>query len=235
MTDDELRTVLADRVRAVRDRIAAASARAGRDPKEVTLVAVTKTVSPRVAGLLPDLGVADLGENRPQALWAKAEALSRRGVRWHLIGHLQRNKVEQSLPHTELIHSVDSLRLLHAVASAGSKLGRRPRILLQINASREGQKQGFDYDEVLAASDEIRAAPVDVMGLMGMAALADVAEAARPTFVELLQFRDRLRSEWGTEFPVLSMGMSGDFEVAIEEGATMVRVGSAILDGLTGE
>jgi PLP dependent protein len=235
MTDDDLRRLLADRVRAVRDRVAAACARAGRDPNEVTLVAVTKTVSSRVAGLLPEVGVADLGENRPQALWAKSEALAGRGVRWHLIGHLQRNKVEQTLPHVQLIHSVDSLRLLHAVAAAGVKLGRRPQILLQINASREGQKQGFDYSEVLAAADEIRAAPIDVIGLMGMAALADDAEEARPTFAELRRFRERLRSVWEMNLPVLSMGMSGDFEVAVEEGATMVRVGSAILDGLRDE
>jgi PLP dependent protein len=233
MTDDELRTLLADRVRAVRDRIAAACARAGRDPAEVTLVVVTKTVSSRVAALLPETGVADLGENRPQALWAKAEALAGRGIRWHLIGHLQRNKVEQTLPHVDLLHSIDSLRLLHAVAAAGAKLGRRPRILLQVNASGEQQKQGFAYAEVLAAADEIRAAPVEVLGLMGMAAITDDPEAARPTFAELRRFRDRLRSDWGTSLPVLSMGMSGDFEVATEEGATLVRVGSAILDGLS--
>jgi PLP dependent protein len=235
MTDDELRTLLADRVRAVRDRIAAACARAGRDPAEVTLVAVTKTVYPRVAALLPEVGVTDLGENRPQALWAKAEALAGRGIRWHLIGHLQRNKVEQTLPHVELIQSIDSPRLLHAVAAAGVKFGRRPRILLQINASREEQKQGFDYGEVLAGGDEIRAAPVEVLGLMGMAAITDDPEAARSTFAELRRFRDRLRSDWGTSLPVLSMGMSGDFEVATEEGATLVRVGSAILDGLNKE
>jgi pyridoxal phosphate enzyme (YggS family) len=232
MTDDELRTVLADRVRAVRTRIAAACARADRDPAGVTLVAVTKTVGARVAGLLPEMGVADLGENRPQTLWAKAAALAGRGIRWHLIGHLQRNKVEQTLPHVELIHSIDSLRLLHAVAAAGAKLGRRPRVLLQINASREGQKQGFDYAEVLAAADEIRAASVEVVGLMGMAAFADDPEAARPTFAELRRFRDHVRGEWGVTLPELSMGMSGDFEVAVEEGATLVRVGTTLLSGM---
>jgi PLP dependent protein len=235
MTTDDLRTLLAGRTQSVRGRVAAACARVGRDPAEVTLVAVTKTVSARVAALLPEVGVPDLGENRPQSLWTKAAALAGRGIRWHLIGHLQRNKVEQTLPLVDLIHSVDSLRLLHAVAAAGAKTGVRPRVLLQINASREGQKQGLDYAEVSAAAAEIRAAPVDVLGLMGMAAYADDPQLARPTFAELRQFRDRLQTDWDLPLPTLSMGMSGDFEVAVEEGATAVRIGTTLFEGLEGE
>jgi PLP dependent protein len=238
MADDELRSVLAERVAAVRGRIAAACTRAGRDSADVTLVAVTKTVSPRVAGLMPELGVADLGENRPQELWRKAEALKHLPVRWHLIGHLQRNKVERTLPLVHLAHSIDSLRLAEAVAADGVKRGRRPAVLLQVNASREGQKHGFDVDELLRSREQIDRLPLDVVGLMGMAAYADDPELARPTFRELRRLRDRLRSEWSpVNLPLeyLSMGMSGDFEVAIEEGATLVRIGSTLFEGLDGE
>src|SRR4051794_20966856 len=164
---------------------------------------------------MPELGVPDLGENRPQELWHKAEALKHLPVRWHLIGHLQRNKVERTLPLVHLIHSVDSLRLAEAVAAEGAKRGIRPRGLLQVNVSREEQKHGFDLEGVARAQAEIARLPLEVMGLMGMATYADDPELARPTFRELRQFRDRLRGEWGpTAFRMtqLSMGMSGDFE-----------------------
>jgi uncharacterized pyridoxal phosphate-containing UPF0001 family protein len=150
MTDADLRTVLADRVAAVRGRMAAACRRVNRDPGEVTLIAVTKTVSPRVAGVLPELGVLDLGENRPQALWQKAEALKHLPIRWHMIGHLQRNKVERTLPLAHLTHSIDSVRLGQAVAAEGARHGARPRVLVQMNASQEEQKYGFDFDDLLA-------------------------------------------------------------------------------------
>lgn len=240
MTDADLRALLTDRIAAVRARIAAACARVGRDPAGVTLVAVTKTVSPTVAAFLPDLGVPDLGESRPQELWRKAEALKGLPVRWHLIGHLQRNKVERTLPLVHLIHSIDSLRLLEAVADAARKRGSCPPILLQVNASREEQKHGFDFDELVREVPRIVAATaeLDIAGLMGMAAYADDPEQARPTFRELREFRDRLRAEpWLAIRPLthLSMGMSGDFEVAVEEGATLVRVGTTLFDGLEGE
>lgn len=240
MTDDALRTLLADRLAAVRARIAAACARAGREP-DVMLVAVTKTVSPRVAGLLPELGVTDLGENRPQELWRKAEELKHLPIRWHLIGHLQRNKVERTLPLVHLIHSIDSLRLLQTVADTARKWGSCPPLLLQVNASREAHKHGFDYDDLIREGPRIAtlAAELDVAGLMGMAEYSDDPEKARSTFRELRQFRDRLRGE--TIFasirslPHLSMGMSGDFEVAVEEGATLVRIGTTLFEGLEGE
>jgi pyridoxal phosphate enzyme (YggS family) len=238
MTDDELRSVLADRMAAVRARIAAACARAGREPS-VTLIAVTKTVSARVAGILPELGVSDLGENRPQELWRKAEALKHLPIRWHLIGHLQRNKVERTLPFVHLIHSIDSLRLAEAVAADGNKSGAGiPRVLIQVNASREDQKHGFGFDELVQAEPDLVRLPLEIVGLMGMAAYANDPEQARPTFAELRRFRDRLQIEWnltGFLLTHLSMGMSGDFEVAIEEGATLVRVGTALFDGLEGE
>ena len=239
MTDPDLRALLADRIAAVRARIAAACARVGRDRAEVTLVAVTKTVSPRVAAFLPDLGVPDLGENRPQELWRKAETLKGLPVRWHLIGHLQRNKVERTLPLVHLTHSIDSLRLAEAVAAEGRKRGAdEPHVLVQVNASREEQKHGFGFDDLVRAEPDLVRLPLRIVGLMGMAAYADDPEQARPTFAELRQFRDRLRREWnitGFQLTHLSMGMSGDFEVAVEEGATLVRVGTTLFDGLEAE
>jgi pyridoxal phosphate enzyme (YggS family) len=233
MSADEVRTILRERLAAVRERIAAACARAGGGPQSVTLVAVTKTVDVDVAGMLPELGVFDLGEGRPQELWHKAEALKAVPIRWHLVGHLQRNKVERSLPLAHMIHSLDSLRLLREVAAEAAKQKVRPRVLLQVNASHEEQKHGFEYEELLAAAAEIREAPLDVQGLMAMAAYSDNPEEARPAFRGMREFRDRLREATGLPLGQLSMGMSGDFEVAIEEGATLVRIGTTLFEGLS--
>ena len=232
MTDDDLKKTLADRLGGVEARIAAACARAGRPRASVTLVAVSKTVSARVAGLMPGLGVFDLGESRPQELRRKAIAIQNPAIRWHMIGHLQRNKVEQALPLAALVHSIDSPRLLEAVAVAANKRGLRPRVLLQVNASREEQKHGFSFEELPGLRETILAFPGEIAGLMGMAAYSDDPETARPAFRELRALRDQLREAWGLELPELSMGMSGDFEVAIEEGGTMVRIGSTLFEGL---
>jgi len=208
---------------AVEERIQKACARAGRHRKEVTLVAVTKTVPDDVAALLPELGVFDLGENRPQELWRKAEALPKE-VRWHLIGHLQRNKVERTLPLVSSIHSVDSVRLLQAL----DQQQRRVEVLLEVNASGEAAKQGFDPSDVLGLAPMLSELKhVKVRGLMTMAALQD-AEACRPTFAALRQLRDRLCEQGLTGVEHLSMGMSNDFEVAIEEGATFIRLGTVL-------
>ncbi|HKA06402.1 MAG TPA: YggS family pyridoxal phosphate-dependent enzyme [Gemmataceae bacterium] len=238
MTDNELRIVLAARLASVHARIDVACARVNRNPAGVTLVAVTKTVTPRVAKSAAELGVLDLGESRPQELWRKAEALNDLPIRWHLVGHLQRNKVERALPLVHLIHSVDSLRLLQTIADEGRKRNIRPRVLLQVNASHEEQKHGFDEDELARAEPEVTGTPVDVLGLMTMAAYSEDSELARPAFVVLRKLRDRLRSEWSltsTQLEHLSMGMSGDFEVAVEEGATIVRIGTTLFEGLENE
>jgi PLP dependent protein len=229
MTPDETRRRLAERLQSVRERIAAAGRRAGRDPAGVTLVAVTKSVGPEVAALLPELGVSDLGESRPQELWRKAAALPA-GVRWHLVGHLQRNKIDKTRPLVALVHSVDSVRLLRALADDS----RPVDVLLEVNAGREPQKGGFAPEEVPALRGEVGAARpgVRVCGLMTMAALEGDPERCRPTFRGLRHLRDRLRAEWGAPLDWLSMGMTNDFEVAVEEGATHVRVGSALFEGL---
>ncbi len=230
--------IVAGRLAAVEDRLRAACARAGRDRSAVTLVAVTKTVPVAVAALLPGLGMSDLGESRPQELWRKAAALP--AVRWHLIGHLQRNKVERTLPLVHAIHSIDSLRLLEAV-EAGCAAGLCPRrplpVLLEVNASREAAKHGFTPEEVPALVPVLaRLQHVRVDGLMTMAAYEEDPERCRPTFTALRELRDHLKGLVGSAHPLdqLSMGMSSDFEVAVEEGATFVRLGTVLFEGLEG-
>ena len=234
MTDDQLRDALEARVAAVNARITDACRRAGRDRGDVTLVAVTKTVSERVTFLLPDLGVNDLGESRPQELWKKADVI--RHARWHLVGHLQRNKIDKAVPAAVLIHSVDSDRLLDALDAFGRKRGTPVPVLLEVNCSREEAKSGFAPADVPALGDRLPALTgVSVEGLMTMAAPHDDLERCRPTFAELRGLRDQLRARSGLPLPHLSMGMSNDFEVAVEEGATLVRVGTTLLEGLEEE
>ena len=233
MTKPVLKARLQEHLTHVGERIAAACARSGRARSEVTLVAVTKTVAAEVAACLPELGVLNLGENRPQELWHKAAVLPR-AVRWHLIGHLQRNKVERTLPLVHLIHSVDSTRLLDALEREAERLGRTVPVLLEVNASGEASKHGFAPGEVLPLVPRLQALRhVQVRGLMTMAALQE-PEACRPTFRALRELRDRLRQQLGEPHVVehLSMGMSNDFEVAIEEGATLVRLGSVLFEGI---
>ena len=231
MTDSELRSVLGERIASVRGRIAAACARAGRDPSGVTLVGVTKTVSPAVAAVAAELGLRDLGESRPQELWRKADAVT--GVNWHLIGHLQRNKLDRTAPLVSLVHSVDSERVLDAFDAFGRKRGGPVPVLLEVNCSREAAKGGFSPAELPALGDRlVSLAGVRVDGLMTMAAHADDPQATRPTFAELRRLRDELRTRTGLPLPHLSMGMSNDFEVAVEEGATAVRLGTVLFEGV---
>jgi pyridoxal phosphate enzyme (YggS family) len=215
---------------AVEERIARACARANRHRADVTLVAVTKSVTPEVAALLPELGVLDLGENRPQALWRKAAVIAK--VRWHMIGHLQRNKIERTLPLVEWIQSIDSIRLLQALELDAAKEMRNVSVLLEVNASGEDTKGGFEPVAVLDLVPTIRELKyVQVRGLMTMAAL-ETPELCRPTFRILSGLRDRLREDVAS-IEHLSMGMSNDFEIAIEEGATFIRLGSVLFEGVT--
>jgi pyridoxal phosphate enzyme (YggS family) len=235
MTEGNLRAVLSERLAAVEERLRAACGRSGRERAAVRLVAVTKSAPVEAAALLPELGVIDVGESRPQELWRKAAALPAT-VRWHLIGHLQRNKIERTAPLVHLIHSVDSLRLLAALEEEAARRQQPLSVLLEVNASGEPNKHGFAPEEVPGLADDLRGlAHVHVRGLMTMAALEDDPERARPTFVALRQLRDRLRGELDAAQPLdqLSMGMTNDFEVAVEEGATLVRIGSALFEGLS--
>ena len=231
MTDSDIRAILTDRLASVRGRIADTCRRAGRVPGEVTLIAVTKPVTPQVAAMALALGATDLGESRPQELWKKAAELPT--AKWHLIGHLQRNKIERTIPLVSLAHSVDSVRVLDALAEFGRKRGEPVPVLLEVNCSREAAKGGFPPEEVPAVCDSAASlAGVSLHGLMTMAAYSDDAEKARPTFAELRILRDEMRTRTGLELPHLSMGMSNDFEVAVEEGATLVRIGTTLFEGL---
>jgi pyridoxal phosphate enzyme (YggS family) len=232
MTSSECR--IDENYRRVRERMAAACARAGRDPAAVTLVAVTKYAEIEWARRLVALGAVELGENRPQQLVQRAAQITA-PVRWHLIGPLQRNKVRSILPLASLIHSADSLRLLQAIDRIGGELGLRPRVLLEVNLSGEAEKHGFLAEELLTAWKQLPWLPnLQIEGLMTMAGWSPDAENARPAFRALRELRDELRSRSGstTCLEHLSMGMTGDFEVAIEEGATLVRIGSALWEGL---
>jgi hypothetical protein len=217
-------SLLRDNLARIEQRIVAACDRAGRPRESVTLVAVTKSVTPEVAALLPALGVRDLGENRPQELWRKADALPKPplGVRWHFIGHLQRNKIERTVPLLACIHSIDSVRLLDALEANGTPVEG----FLEFNCSGEASKGGFAPDEVEALGQRIVALKhARITGVMTMAA-PDDPEAARRSFAQLRGIGERLG------VPHLSMGMSGDFEIAIEEGATHLRIGSTLFEGI---
>ena len=200
----------------------------------MTLVAVTKTVSAEVAALLPELGVVNLGESRAQELWRKS-SLVKGDVRWHLVGHLQRNKIDRTMPLVSLLHSVDSSRLFSALEEWCRQHQRIANVLLEVNASREPNKHGFKPEELTAFLHEIHSSKqVHVRGLMTMAAYQEDPERCRPTFVELRHLRDDLRGKVRLphELVHLSMGMSNDFEVAIEEGATLIRIGTALFEEL---
>ena len=225
--------ILKDNLATVTARIARASERSGRVASAVTLVAVTKRTPPEWARALLGLGAADFGENYPQDLWNKAEALQGLPVRWHLIGHLQGNKARKTLPMVRMIHSVDSLKLLRALDDLAGELMDPPEVCLQINTSGEPSKHGWASDSVAADAEAIAACrQIPVVGLMTIAALGTSAETARPAFRRLQGVRDDLRGRTGLALDHLSMGMSNDYETAVEEGATLVRVGSALFEGL---
>lgn len=217
-------------LRRVRECIAAACGRAGRDLAEVTLVAVTKTVGPEEVRELYRLGVRDFGENRVADGVAQREALNEGDASWHLIGHLQRNKAGQALAGGfRRIHSVESGKLVEVLGRECGKLGVTADILLEVNISGEESKYGVDDRQVAELARLALGTPrLNLVGLMTMAPFTDTPEDTRPVFRALRECRDRLRGELGAPLPHLSMGMTGDFEVAVEEGATLVRVGTAL-------
>lgn len=222
-------------VQSVLERVRAAAERAGRDPSAVTLIGVTKTRTPAEIREAIDSGVLHLGENKVQELATKVAALGRDGLTghltWHLIGTLQTNKVKAALPLADLIHSLDRDSLLEALAKEGERRGAPVRALVQVNVSGELSKQGIDPAELVPflrrASDS---GWVQIEGLMTMAPADADAEAARPHFRRLRELAESVADLALPRVAMthLSMGMSGDFEVAIEEGATLVRVGTAL-------
>ena len=239
---------LAEKLDEVRQRIAKACAKAKRDVSEVTLVAVTKTAAPEQIREILQLGVGDLGESRVQVLqqravqvnefFARQKAHDGEGLpaklRWHMIGHLQRNKVKPILPLVSVIHSVDSLRLAEEIDQHAAKANKKVPVLMQVNASEETSKFGVAVGASVHLAEQIDSMEnLQLIGLMTMAPLEGGDDAARRAFVRTREIFDEMK--WhkigGTGLKHLSMGMSNDFETAIEEGATMVRVGTLLFGG----
>ena len=219
------------------DRIASACRAAGRPADAVTLVGVTKYVGADVAAVLLAAGCHDLAESRPQQLWEKAAALAGfpSPPRWHLVGHLQRNKVRRTLPVVSLIHTIDSIRLLEELEAEAARAGGRSDVLVEVNLAGDPGRSGALVADVPAvAAAAMALSHVRLRGLMGMASHPDTAGAdARRDFARLRELRDRLLGDVPAEtLGELSMGMSGDFEAAILEGSTLVRIGSALFEGL---
>ncbi|HWA98044.1 MAG TPA: YggS family pyridoxal phosphate-dependent enzyme [Pirellulales bacterium] len=232
---DDRRAVLARNLQQVRQRIAAAAAREGRSPADVRLVAVTKYADLVTTRLLVELGCYDLGESRPQELWRKAAALDNPAIRWHMIGHLQRNKIARTLDAVYLLHSADRWSLIEALEHECRSRGRKLAALLEVNTSGDASKGGFAPEVVEPMLDQIAQLQwVELRGLMTMAAREGDDAVARSNFASLRALRDRLvqRGPPSLSWHELSMGMSGDYELAVEQGATIVRVGSALFEGL---
>lgn len=233
---------IAKNLRRIQERVVEACAKARREPAEVSIVAVTKTADLETVKTMIDLGLRDLGESRAQQLIRRAEEVHgwltrRRGeaigdVRWHMIGHVQRNKVRQVLPAATVIHSVDSLRLAEEINARAEGGGRTVDMLLQVNCSQESQKFGCAVGAAPHLAELIcTLRHVRLIGLMTMAELTDDAEKARPAFALLREMFEEMRHQGvgGDDFRHLSMGMSQDYAVAVEEGATILRIGSALL------
>ena len=222
---------LASRRAELLDRIAAAASRSDRHENEVTLLAVSKTVGVEEMLLAHEQGYVAFGENRPQDLQRKAEAFDGvEGLRLDMIGNLQRNKINKVLGSAELIHSVSSVGLGKAIASRAEVRGLTARCLLEVNVSGELTKSGMTPEEVARTFDDLIELPnLSIEGLMTMAPAGNV-DVARSCFSKLRELISALRASTGLELPVLSCGMSDDFEVAVEEGSTLVRLGRIVFD-----
>lgn len=219
---------LAANLEQVRDEIAAGAHKSGRSAGDVELVAVSKTHDADAVRKLVDAGQTLFGESRVQEAKVKVPLLPSQ-LRWHFIGHLQKNKVRHALPLFEMLHSIDSLELAEQVARIAAEEGIFPRVLVEINVSGEGSKHGLKVTEMTKSLERILELPrLSVEGLMTIAPMGPEAELSRPHFRRLRELRDRLEQELGVKLPQLSMGMSNDFLVAIEEGATLVRVGTKL-------
>ncbi|MBN2128589.1 MAG: YggS family pyridoxal phosphate-dependent enzyme [Sedimentisphaerales bacterium] len=237
---------IADKIKRVEDTVASACARSGRQPGDLKLVIVTKSADIEEIKEVVRLGYNHLGENRVQQLKKVAAQVAQftgrqeadpplpQEIHWHMIGHLQRNKVRQLLPVASLIHSLDTLRLAEEISSAGEKLNLSPRVLLQVNTSNEPQKYGVPVGAATHLAEQIETLPnLQLIGLMTMAPLTRNQDTIRACFVRARELFDEMQGERivGKQFTELSMGMSSDYEIAVEEGATILRIGSAIFAG----
>jgi PLP dependent protein len=212
----------------VREQIAQAAVKAGRAVEDIELVAITKTHPAEEVREAIEAGQSLFGESRVQEARAKIPELPS-NIRWHFVGHLQKNKIRHALPLFEMIHSVDSLVLAQDINRIANEEGLHPRVLLEVNMAGEGSKFGFPPEALRKQMEQLlELSRLSILGLMTIPPLTEEAEASRRYFVELRELRDRLQTEFRIDLAQLSMGMTQDFPVAIEEGATLVRVGTAI-------
>jgi pyridoxal phosphate enzyme (YggS family) len=237
---------ISERIKRIKETISSACARSGREPHDIKLVVVTKSAAVEAIEEVIRLGLTDLGENRVQQLKKVSSQINDilknndgnsallKKIRWHMIGHLQRNKVRQVLPITSLIHSVDTLRLAEEINTAAAKTNLNPKVLLQVNTSNEPQKYGVPVGAVVHLAEQMETlSNLELVGLMTMAPLTRDKDVVRACFVRAAELFVEMRGEKivGPNFTELSMGMSSDYEIAVEEGATILRIGSAIFSG----
>src|SRR5256886_17070099 len=221
-------TSIAENLARVREQIARAAAKAGSVDDGIGWVAITKTHPAEKVREAIEAGQTLFGESRVQEARAKIRELPS-NLHWHFVGHLQKNKIRHALPLFEMIHSVDSLALAQEMNRIAEEEGMRPRVLLEINVAGEGSKFGFAPDKLREQMEALLALPrLSVLGLMTIPPLGEEPEASRKYFVQLRELRDRLQTEFRVDLAQLSMGMTQDYAVAVEEGATLVRVGTAI-------
>jgi PLP dependent protein len=219
---------IAKNLERVRDQIARAARKAGRSADDLELVAISKTHEAEKVREAIEAGQSLFGESRVQEARVKVPELPS-NLRWHFVGHLQKNKIRHALPLFELIHSIDSLALAQDVNRIAEDDGLHPRVLLEVNVAGEGSKFGFNPERLRAEMESLLALPrLSILGLMCIPPIAEEAETSRKYFVKLRELRDRLQKEFHVDLAQLSMGMTQDFAVAIEEGASLVRVGTAI-------
>ena len=219
---------IAEKLERVREQIAQAAAKTGRPVNEIELVAIAKTHPAEQVREAVEAGHTLFGESRVQEARAKIPELPS-NLRWHFVGHLQKNKIRQALPLFELFHGVDSLALAREMDRIAAEQGEHPRVLLEVNVAGEGTKFGFKAETLHAEIRPLLELPrLSIEGLMCIPPLAEEAEVSRKFFVQLRELRNSLEKEFDVKFPRLSMGMTQDFSIAVEEGATLVRVGTAI-------
>jgi len=246
MVEKPFMAEISDRIKRVKETIASACARSGRESGDVKLIVVTKSATIDAVEKVIRLGCTELGENRVQQLKKVSSQIAEilqgnngnssllKKVKWHMIGHLQRNKVRQVLPIATLIHTVDTLRLAEEINNAALKMNLRPKVLMQVNTSNEPQKYGVPVGAATHLAEQIETlSHIKLTGLMTMAPLTRDKGVVRACFVRAAELFAEMRGEKivGPRFTELSMGMSSDYEIAIEEGATILRIGSAIFAG----
>jgi len=225
--------MIKENISKIKQRIERAAEKSGQNIEDIRIVCVTKYAQVTHIQEVIQEGILDLGENRLQEAFEKIEALKEYSLRWHLVGHLQSNKVKKAVRNFELIHSLDSLKLALLIDKEAAKINKIQRVLIQVNTQGQGGTFGLLEEEVQPLLEKIKSLnSLEVYGLMTIAPLAQTSEESRSYFRKLRELKIRLEKEVeGIKLPILSMGMSQDFEVAVEEGANMLRIGRAIFEG----